>query len=425
MRRLRVAENQRTLCWDDGAPYLYLADTAWELFYRLTLDEARAYLRMRARQGFTAVQAVALAELDRLNGPNAHGDCPLRDGDPARPNDPFFEHIDRVLEEANGLGITIGFLPTWGDKVNPKWSKGPVIFNPENAHAYGLYLGRRYRQANLIWVLGGDRPCDTPEHEAVWDAMAAGLREGDGGSHLMTYHTMGGATSAEPLHNRDWLAFNMIQSGHSPPISENWRMLERDYARLPTKPCMDGEPNYEDHWRNWRPADGYFDDADVRRAAYYAITAGVHGHTYWCNDVWQMACERYQPIAWPRMPWYSALHLPGAWQMGHLRRLLEGLDLQERVPDQGVLVEECTLGGSVRSCRAPDRTWALAYTPTGTTLAMHSGVLDSKSLEAIWFNPRAGRYTSIGTLGTDQQHEFVPPTSGRGEDWVLLAKSVR
>lgn len=61
---IRVSDNHRFLQTDDGKPFFYLADTAWELFHHLNRDEADFYLRDRAGKGFTAIQAVAIAELD-------------------------------------------------------------------------------------------------------------------------------------------------------------------------------------------------------------------------------------------------------------------------------------------------------------------------------------------------------------------------
>src|SRR5690606_39045177 len=75
--KLKVSENQRFLVTEDGKPFFYLADTAWELFHRLNREQAVQYLDVRASQGFTAIQAVALAELDGVEDPNAYGDLPL------------------------------------------------------------------------------------------------------------------------------------------------------------------------------------------------------------------------------------------------------------------------------------------------------------------------------------------------------------
>jgi hypothetical protein len=86
LRRLRVSENHRFLVTEDGRPFFYLADTAWELFHRLSREEADRYLADRAAKGFTVIQAVALAELDGLTVPNRDGFLPLVDGDPGHPD---------------------------------------------------------------------------------------------------------------------------------------------------------------------------------------------------------------------------------------------------------------------------------------------------------------------------------------------------
>ena len=45
---LTISSNRRFIVREDGAPFFYLGDTAWELFHRLTLSEAELYLRDRA-----------------------------------------------------------------------------------------------------------------------------------------------------------------------------------------------------------------------------------------------------------------------------------------------------------------------------------------------------------------------------------------
>jgi hypothetical protein len=48
---LTVSTNRRFLTFDDGTPFFYVADTAWELFHRLTREEAEEYRVTRAADG--------------------------------------------------------------------------------------------------------------------------------------------------------------------------------------------------------------------------------------------------------------------------------------------------------------------------------------------------------------------------------------
>ena len=434
---LRVSDDGRFLVHADGSPFIYLGDTAWELFHRLTREETEHYLETRRRQGFTVIQAVVLAEFDGLRTPNAYGDLPLVDEDPRRLNEAYFAHVDWVVKTAERKGLLVGMLPTWGDKVFlERWGIGPVVFeSPEVAREYGRLVGRRYRDApNLIWINGGDRRGET--YEPIWDALAEGLREGDGGAHLITFHPGGGRSSSEWFHTRAWLDFNMLQSGHSRRDAPNYELIARDYALTPAKPTLDGEPRYEDHPIDWDPKNGWFDDTDVRQAVYWSLFAGGFGVTYGCHDVWQMFAPGRKPISSARLEWRKALDLPGAWQMRHVRRLLESRPFLERVPDQTLIEGDPGSGADhVRATRG--RNYAFVYVPTGkpaeirlaSSRSRRSAELDGRAdghaspghVRAEWFDPRTGGLTPIGTFPADGTRRFTPPgTPGRGNDWVLV-----
>jgi hypothetical protein len=416
---LKISENRRYLIHDDGRPFFYLGDTAWELFHRLNRPEADHYLRDRAAKGFSVIQAVVLAEADGLRVPNPYGHLPLEECDPERPVEAYFEHVDYIVNRAAALGLHVGLLPTWGDKWNPgKWGKGPEVFTPESAHRYGLFLGRRYADAPLIWVLGGDRVVETAGHRAVLEAMAAGLREGDGGRHLITLHPPGGHTSSEYFHAAEWLDFNMWQSGHA-RNRDNYACIAHDYGLSPTKPCMDAEPGYEDHSAGFNLDNGYLDDYDVRKSAYWALFAGAHGHTYGCHPVWQMWQAERQPYTWARRPWYEALQLPGASHMGHVRRLIESRPFLTRVPDPSLVTSEAGVGTHhVEATRGEDGSYAFVYVPSGRPVEIDLEKLSGADLVAHWYDPRTGAADCIGTLRRSGRREFTPPPGG--PDWVLV-----
>lgn len=420
MQRLKVSDNKRFLVYADGTPFFYLGDTAWELFHRLDRDEIEYYLQDRAAKSFTVVQAVVLAEHE-YDRPGPSGHLPLEDSDPARPVEGYFAHVDWVVRRANELGLTVGMLPTWGDKWNKAWGAGPEIFTPENARAYGEFLGRRYADADLIWILGGDRPVETETHRAIIEAMAQGLAEGDGGVHLRTFHPTGQQTSSRYFHADDWLDFNMYQTGHTRDQA-NWRQIGEDYALVPPQPCLDAEPGYEDHPSGFDAKNGYLDDYNVRKAAYWAVFAGACGHTYGCHDIWQfLDPARFAPITTPRTPWREALKLPGAGQMQHLRALVESRPFLKLVPDQGLIAGDPGDGPAhVQAARAEDGSYAYVYVPNGQSVTVRMGVLAGTQHDAHWYDPRTGAWHEIGRAPSTETRSFSPPTPGVWTDWVLV-----
>ncbi len=417
---LKVSDNHRFLVFEDGTPFFYLGDTAWELFHRLSKEDAEKYLENRREKGFTVIQTVILAELDGLNTPNMEGEKPLIDNDPTKINEAYFKHVDWVIKKAAEKGMFIGLLPTWGDKVDKKWGVGPVIFNPENAEKYGEIVGKRYKDfKNIIWINGGDR-LGGGDNFAVWKALAEGIKKVDK-NHLMTYHPSGYNSSSTWFQNEDWLDFNMEQTGHSErSYAVYQKLLVADYYRTPVKPVFDGEPRYEDHPRNWKPKElGYFDDADARQAAYWDIFTGGFGHTYGCHAIWQMLTPDRQPVGFARHTWYDDLDLPGAWDMIHVRKLMESRPFTDRVPfQQIVLNENQSETDFIVATRGKD--YVMVYIPTGLEAKLDLNLCGWKNAKASWYNCQTGEAESFGIIKTNQQKSFKPSTSGKGNDWVLI-----
>jgi hypothetical protein len=430
--RLQVSANKHFIVTEDGHPFFWLGDTAWELFHRLNREDAERYLARRAEQRFTVIQAVALAEFDGLGKANAYGEVPLRNNDPTQPNDAYFAHVDWVVAKANSLGLYIGFLPTWGDKWNKKWGQGPEIFTVENAERYGEWLGRRYRDAGLVWILGGDRPVESDVQRDIIRALARGLRRGDEGRHLMTFHPTGGRGSAESFHTDDWLDINMRQNGHGVEYTGHYDQTRVDYDRTPTKPVVDGEPIYEDHPISFDAKKfGHSIASDVRRPLYWDLFGGACGHTYGNHAIWQMWTPDREPINNPLLPWTEAIEQPGALQMQYARALLESRPFLTRIPDQSIVVTDrvpTRVPGAGRYAFVATRdeagTYAMVYVPAGRSFSVRMNAVTASTLKAWWFNPRDGNATEIGTFANTGEHVFVPPAPGEALDWVLVLDDV-
>lgn len=426
--RLKVSDNKRFLVTADGKPFFYLGDTAWELFHRLNREEADRYLEKRAKQGFTVIQAVAVAELDGHIDPNPYGHVPFIDRDPTRPQKEYWAHVDYIMDKANAQGLTIGFLPTWGRYWHDKVKEDKPLFTKENAETYGEWLGKRCKDKGLIWILGGDRGIDNDEQKEVIRSMARGLRKGDGGAHLITLHPPGGSGSSKWFHQDDWLDFNMRQNGHVAEFTDRYSQTRADYDRKPIKPVLDGEPLYEDHPLSFNAKGlGHSSAADVRRPLYWDLFSGAFGHIYGNHCVWQMWKSGRKPINDPLLPWTEALDQPGANQMQYARRLLESRPFLTRVPDDSVIVADRVAtsvpgAGRYRFVATRDSlgSYAMVYAPLGRAFKVRMGKITGPKVQAWWFNPRTGTAAAIGQFPNTDDVEFVPPEKGELLDWILV-----
>jgi len=422
-QHLKVSDNGRFLVEHDGRPFFYLGDTAWELFHRLDTAQSAKYLEDRAFKGFTVIQAVILAQLDGLSQPNANGDLPLIDGDPTRPNEAYFAHVDAIVKKAATLGLVIGMLPTWGSY----WATDgdTKIFTPASAESFGLYLGKRYKDQPIIWILGGDENINNQSERAIIEGMVNGIKMGDLGSHLMTFHPRGPGFSSDYFHQADWLDFNMYQSSHGAHDHDNGLFADHDYDLRPIKPTLDGEPRYElipngFYYSGYNRLD-LFDDYDSRQAAYWSILAGACGHTYGHNSIWQMWTSDHKPVLNAKIPWDEAIHHPGSLQMKYLKNLFESRPFSQLVPAQYILLNSPSSGAAkIRAAIDRDGQFAIIYSPTGENFTVDRSHLQVQKLREIWYDTRYGISHVIHSGNTKGIQTYDPPTSGRGNDWILI-----
>lgn len=450
--QIQVSPNQRFLTTKDGKPFFWLGDTAWELFHRLTREEAEEFLEVRRQQGFTVIQAVALAEFNGIREPNRYGDVPLINEDPTklaitRGSNPsskeeydYWDHVDFAIRKAAEKGMYIGLLPTWGDKVAQLWGDGPRIFNLENAEIYATILAKRYaRQWNVIWILGGDRPAvykvkkDGSEYQqndiAIWRAMAKGIESVLGKGAFITYHPSGGSYSTTSyIHNEPWLDMNAFQSGHGSREADAWNWVLRDLAMQPQKPTLDMEPCYEDHPVNpwdgkWTRERGYFTAYDVRARIYRGVFAGACGVTYGHHHIWQfLNPDLHPPINTGDFisNWQKAIHAEAAGEMQYLKNLMLSRPYFRRIADQSVIKSEAgrTYIDLNYATRDETGSYAMIYLPQNKPITIDLSKISGETKNIWWFDPRSGKALKERSLKSNTNETFSPPKEGK--DWVLV-----
>lgn len=416
---ITVSSDSKQLLDDDGNRFFYLADTAWELLHALSIEESELYLDDRAAKGFTVVQTVGLAELGGLHTPNAIGELPLAEAASStlELNPEYWKHVARVVAAAGERGLVVALLPTWGDKWNRGGGTGPEILTPENARTFGRSVAECLGDLpNIIWVLRGDRDLREPRHYAIIRRIAAGLAEGEERRHLMTFHPCGGSSSSQCFHGEPWLSFNMVQSGHGLTNSAAWRVA-RDYALLPQKPVINGEPRYEDIPRDFDPENGYWRAVDVRRDAWWSLLSGACGHSYGHHAVWQM---NLRPTDLCPFTWREALGRPGAEQVGGIASFLAKRDRGDLHPRSDLIDTNAAIGSRNYVACASGERYAYAYFPTGRAKIVRLAALGWAKARAAWLDPRTFGSIDLGTLDARTSVALTPPgTPMRGADEAI------
>jgi hypothetical protein len=456
--KLQVSHvNPHYIAYQDGTPFFWLADTGWEMLHRLSRQEIETYLENRKQKGFNVIQTVLVSEFMHADkAVDFYNDSIFIGGNPLKPaitpgNNPenakeydYWDHVDYALKTAEDKGLYLALLPCWGEYVIPREGRG--IFNTtEQTYAYGNWLGKRFHdRKNIIWILGGDRmPDERPNGLELWRTMAKGIADGTNGifdmkgktdysTTFMSYHCF--ASASKWFQKDDWLDFDMWGSYHAEVNnSRSYEQTLSDWQLTDPKPTINGEPNYEGAGINYAIDDnGYFTSTDVRMAAYWSVFSGAAGFTYGAQPIWQFNDESRKILSSKTLTnWQQALDLPGAFQIGILKKLVESHQMTDMVPDQSLIVAGQGDCGSYSSA-IRGKSYAYIYIPTGNKTTIRMGEITGDIVKCSWFNPRNGETTLIGEFQNSGEKSFEVPgmskemdwlRSGRGCDWVLILEN--
>jgi hypothetical protein len=315
----------------DGSDWCWLGDTAWSLFQELNREDAEYYFSTRASQGFTVIQAVVVMGWNReWNDKNAYGHRPFQGGNAGRPNEDFWKHADWLIKKAREYGLYVAILPAWGSY----WGRQATV-------EYARWITNRCKDYdNIIWINGGDRKVGRAK--ALFNEIGNVLHTDKGA--LATFHPRGGDHSSTHFHKEEWLDFNMQQSSHGKRDIRADNQVDADLAKVPAKPTVNGEPNYEDHCVSWDKncAKGTFNAHDVRQLGYWTVFAGATGITYGHVHVWDFYHGGNREDGYE--DWKGQMKDPGAVQMGYLKNLMMSRPHAGRAPAQHILTNESPSG---------------------------------------------------------------------------------
>ena len=416
--KLRIAASGTHLEHTDGTPFFFLADTAWTGPALSTEADWANYLADRKKKGFTAIQFNCVSPW-RTAPTDAAGrtSYATRDGKLV-PNEDFFKQLDARLKAVNDAGLLAVPVLVWAHK------KGDAGFELTEEQIITLvkFEVERYQNANCLFILAGDARYNAPE-ATRWKRIGRAVF-GDHPGLLVTTHPTGMNFPWKDWESEKWLTVLGYQSGHGDDANTvRWihsgPVAEYGQREKFTRPVINLEPPYEGHvaYQSRKPHSAY----NVRRAVYESLLAApVAGFTYGGHGIWSWNTKPgAEPTdhagTGPAKHWKEALTLPGATQMGYVRRFFESLPWTELRPAQDLVGQDTGKNDPTKfvSCaRTGDGSLVVYYFPAGARGSVRLHIDDPHKVK--WFNPRTGKWNDKKPRGL-----FVPPDD---EDWLMVVK---
>jgi len=393
-----VSENGRYFTDQKGTPLFWLGTTQWELFRRYPREDARTILESARDKGFAFAQVMLMGVGDGTK-PNVYGEKPWINDDPLTPNEAYFQNVDAVTRIADENNVVISMT-----LYHQRYRNHITVVN---ARAWAKWLAQRYGSVpTLVWSM---TPEARQEFVPVLRELAAGLREGDGGQHLITFKPDPSPYTSSFIHEESWLDFNAMQTWNR--VDLIYPMVTHDYHLEPVKPVLMAEGAYEEGSEYGFEVTPLW----IRRQAYYSYLAGAH-HTYGHNDSW-----RVLPT------WKRALDAPGARQLSILKQIFEGRnEWWHLVPDQTVFAGGGHTEGKVLNlaARHQDGQWIMVYLGGEAAFSINmSKITAAKEVDACWIDPRTGESVAIGRFSNTGVESFSTP-AGWEDALLTLAAPV-
>ena len=408
----KVSDNRRYLAYADGAPFLWIGDTAWAVPQRANDEEWEAYIADRTVKHFTIIQVAPAPEW--AGQTDRQGQRPFTDKACVQWNPAYWQSFERKVQRANEEGLAVLLVGLME----------PVSRYPKSREA--CLFAR-----NIVARLFGNFVVFSPsfDSEVMPLAQEVGRAARDATSvHLITQHpgtpwNQPTPTFSDQYYDEPYLDFVGVQTGHNGGHLDwcahhaiEWNL--HLYRHEPHKPVINLEAMYDAQGTNdWRAI-------DARSLAWRTWLSGAMGYTYGAGDLppkvprgngavwkWVTDSEKYDY-------WEKALQWESAFQMQYLHDFLALIEWWRLEPAHPLVRNQPDdILHRMVLAKTASGDMAVAYLPDNEAIEIEMSSFPTPIM-ARWFDPVKGRYFSVpGEIPNQGTHRFAPPAEG---DWVLL-----
>ena len=422
----------------DGNPCFASGECPQLLVEALSEADTVLYLDDRALRKINLMWMIVADNKDGNNPPvNFNGDAPFSGADFTSFNEPYWQHVDFVINQCLLRGITVLFMPFFTGITSADGYHDSLLTSSSAVlQGYANFISARYAAfPNIIWALGGDADCQNTTAYSQLDVFARALKAANP-NRLITFEAWNrrGGTSGRVSSTAgltvglgsvpSWLDINWVYTLAGNAISNS------QAAYGAGLPCLLGEDNYELE----NPGNGLTTALQLRTEGYGSILGGCVLGKLFGSGEWAFN-QANTGFAVSSPSWQSQLNSEGMQEHQIISRLFRSRAFQNLVPDvAGTVMTVCASGGCA-CARTSDGQSIIAYIPpftsiwpfwkgltTSQTITIDmTKITDSGNLaNCNWYNPRTAAVTNIGTIANTGTHNFTSPDSN---DWVLVIDS--
>ena len=403
----KMSPQRRNLVHADGTPALLVADTAWALPWRATLEGCRDYAQDRRQKGFNAVLLMSVQPDMKTVGPRSRtedegfdvGFEDLPTGHVNVPNTAYFRYLDKLMD----ILVSHELVPVYQPLFHGYGWKGGGVIGPvvpaDEYARYCRYLVARYGARPASYLLGGDGQGYDPQIGAAGDEVERWDAYGQPAGIHYSPHADNKASQ-----DADWLDFQWCQTGHhgehvQERVMDMWR-------NLPAKAVANGEPTYENMGTTGQAA-GWWQGHE---AWSNLCAGGTMGVVYGAGSLWQWKLRRDEPghADWctaPGVGWREALAFEGSTYVGLISRIFADLPFTDMHPNWSY-----TYGR--RGLAVADKLFVLYAGTGGDTVIVSDKVPQNYRV----YDPRTGTVVHTGKWSPADRTVKLP----RGEPRVVV-----
>jgi len=412
------------ISYKDGTPFFFTACTAWNGALKSTDEEWDTYLNHRQENQYNTIQYVTTQW--RGCEKNAEGKQAYSGNGQIKIDPEFFARIDNKTDKINAQGLLASPVLLWAlPKGEGKHLSPGYALPTDDAVLLAKYIVARLQGNHVIWILGGDGDYKN-ENEDRWKFIGKEVF-GDIDNAPVTLHPHGSAWIGEIYKDEDWLDIVAYQSSHNNgEWVVNWinkGPMAKTWHKLPAKPLINMEPNYEEL--------GFkFTAEDVRNASYWSIFASpLSGITYGANGIWPWIQKEKELIEnhhnpkgkWPST-WRKSIDLPGSKQIGILSSFIQKYPWWTLKPVSKILIGDPTTNGFNRFIPVVSdnsRSLIMGYVPQAMDFSLR---LDERhNYKFSWFDPIVGKVHDGDYQNNGGVAHFSSPTD---QDWVFVLERI-